>query len=626
MIDYRKHARAIAVALLGHADALHSTEKKLRFGNVSVDLDTLNFYNFVDDEGGTLQELVAGTHGEDAGDWLRELCEHEDSRDEAEKINLDLPNLDSDFRDVTGERDLLAMMIMRPAIYDDLIEDIDAIELSQSVHREIFHAIADARQNDTKITVPSIVAACGLGETSVVPGFNLTRYLARILVDASTYDVTTVRDLAKDLRDLAEARERSKDMMDRPDSKYGAMTWDELDDAGDEHEFVIDGVFTKGDLSMIGGEKGSGKSFLAIHAGLCVATETQFFGRKVMLPGLVIYQAGEGARGVKKRMRAWRQHHKIPKTSKIPFLLWRNSVDLYRPDVDVEAIIKESLEWSDFFRVPLRMMFFDTFSNATAGADENSGKDMSTVFKNCKRIKEGTGANISLVHHMNAGGTKLRGHTSIGAGLDQILEVTKDEVTKIKTAVLAKQKDEEDGVVLKFKLPQVILGTRADGKPITSCIVKDMTADEAEVAAQEDRGIAANPAERAFYNSLLKALREKGLPPPAGCGAPYYVTTVANYDDVKENFRRSQLNDGADDPKKEAGRLSRALERARKWFSTCIPPVIGVDNPYIWRTSRQVRGFPKEGFGRDRDAVDGSADLPYDANDAPLPEGTEFIK
>jgi hypothetical protein len=42
------------------------------------------------------------------------------------------------------------------------------------------------------------------------------------------------------------------------------------------------------------------------------------------------------------------------------------------------------------------------------------------------KIGAATGAAVSLVHHLNAVGDKLRGHTSIFASIDQVILVAKD--------------------------------------------------------------------------------------------------------------------------------------------------------------------------------------------------------
>ena len=116
-------------------------------------------------------------------------------------------------------------------------------------------------------------------------------------------------------------------------SQFGALFLDQLDEPGQEFEWLIDGWLSTGDRSIIGGASQSGKSFLAVHAALCIAHDREFFGAKVK-PGLVVYQAGEGVRAFKRRLRAWRKHHGVMFSRDTPFVFLQSPVDLWRADGD----------------------------------------------------------------------------------------------------------------------------------------------------------------------------------------------------------------------------------------------------------------------------------------------------
>jgi len=183
-------------------------------------------------------------------------------------------------------------------------------------------------------------------------------------------------------------------------SKFGAMFLDELDAHGEEFEFLIEGLFSLGDKSVIGGPSQSGKSFLAIHAGMCVATGRDFFGAKVK-QGLVVYQAGEGARGVKKRLRAWRKHHGARFSRDTPFVLLRSPIDIYRPDGDTGPLIEEIKQIAKMYEVPLRMVVIDTLATAAGGAEENSSRDMGMVMANIAKINaaKAAGGRVTIDGH-----------------------------------------------------------------------------------------------------------------------------------------------------------------------------------------------------------------------------------
>lgn len=378
-------------------------------------------------------------------------------------------------------------------------------------------------------------------------------------------------------------------------SKFGAMFLDDLDKPGPEHEYLINSFMTVGDKSIIGGPSQSGKSFLAIHAGMCVATGREFFGQSVK-QGLVIYQAGEGARGVKKRLRAWRQHFGVNFGRDTPFVLLQSAVDLYRPDGDTSALIAEINLVRKMYEVPLRLVVIDTLATATAGADENSGKDMGQVMANIGRIHQETGAHVCLVHHMNAAGSKLRGHTSIYANVDQVALVTRDEVTKHRTVRLDKQKDDANDIKFGFMLLSVEVGYYEDGRPITSCVVVSREDKERVMGERARRGVSLNQTNMLIFRALLKALDEFGTNAPYALGLPLGTQAV----DAKkwtEAYSRVSTHDigdeaaGEDEATKREAAIKKRLQRAAEYMLNA--GLIGRDGAWIWWTGKPVAGLPE---------------------------------
>jgi RecA-family ATPase len=198
----------------------------------------------------------------------------------------------------------------------------------------------------------------------------------------------------------------------------------------------VQGWLACGEVSVVAGASRSGKSFFALEIGLCVAEARPVFGMKTR-HGAVIYQAGEGAVGVNKRLRAWRQHHGRTWTRETPFVLLQRPIDIYHSTEEVDSLITEIVEHAKVFEEPLRLVVVDTLATATPGADENSGRDMSTVLGNVVRISDRCQCHVMLVHHLNAAGAKLRGHTSVYANVGQVCLVERDEETGIRTVKLA---------------------------------------------------------------------------------------------------------------------------------------------------------------------------------------------
>lgn len=371
--------------------------------------------------------------------------------------------------------------------------------------------------------------------------------------------------------------------------EFGAYYHDEIDGPGLEYDYLIDDLLTSHGRSVIGGPSGSGKSFLALHAAYCIARGQEFFGYQVQRGG-VIYQAGEGGLGMKKRQKAYRKHFKVDDDEDIPLVVLPAKVDLFARDGDTERLIEAIKAVRVTLSVPLRVVFIDTLATATIGADENSGKDMSVVLANIARIEEVCGVHVCLVHHMNADGKKLRGHTSIHANVDTVLVVTVDENTKIRSAKLAKQKDGEDGIRIPFTLASVEVGQNPKtSKPITSCVVLTVSEKDALKKEAEQFGFSVRPSEEKILIPLFKAVKRYGKfvatekdGPSEAIGK--HVVDFKHYLEVA-----AEMDSGADDKTAAKDRLRKSFETNNKFLLKA--GVIGFHRPYVWWTGKPVRGF-----------------------------------
>lgn len=196
---------------------------------------------------------------------------------------------------------------------------------------------------------------------------------------------------------------------------------------------------------------------------------------------------------------------------------------------------------------------------------------------------------ICLVHHFNAAGTKLRGHSSIYNNIDQVVLVTKHEASKVRTAVLDKQKDGEDGVDIKFELLQIELGKRQlDGKPIISCVTTPIGERLAlKVAGKgQERTLSLTDQQRIVMQCLYDALAEYGEPTPAALKLPKSIVTVVKYKHWQASYRSKVDNDAA---------CRQAMKRAGEKFLAMR--LIGRIDPYVWLTGRAAAGVSEPRVG-----------------------------
>ena len=386
-------------------------------------------------------------------------------------------------------------------------------------------------------------------------------------------------------------------------SKFGAVPWLHFDDPGPTYEYLIKGVLTRNELSFLLGESQSGKSFIAIDMAMAVARGVDWFGHRVRRGG-VIYQAGESAAGVRRRrFPAYRRKYDCG-AEPLPVVLLERPVDFYNSDEQVDAFIDECLHWKRTFREPLELIVIDTFNKATPGANENDGKDMGVVLERCDRVRRATGAHVMLVHHLNAGGTKARGHTSLFANVDNVVTVRRCPDAKdadgrqVREWVLSKQKDGEDGVTGKFVLPSIVIGKDADGDDITSCTVAPPVAGAGATLEPDDpNGIIISQTHAVLLRAIYDAVKSEGMLASADLGLSRGAMAIDRkmlwqrvrevYSDDPEDIKADETPEMA--AERRANNLRQQVRRSSEYLYQ--RGVIGKNDPWIWLTGKKVRGF-----------------------------------
>jgi RecA-family ATPase len=148
----------------------------------------------------------------------------------------------------------------------------------------------------------------------------------------------------------------------------------------------IKDVLPSNSLAMIYGEPGSGKTFLALDIALCTAYGLPWHSRECE-KGAVLYFAGEGVTGMRKRIKAWRKHFR--KEQDTPFTVVTGGANLISNgnDSDTQAILEKTHELQEG-GVTIRLIVVDTLARHFGAGDENNAKDMSAFIQNCDHIRE----------------------------------------------------------------------------------------------------------------------------------------------------------------------------------------------------------------------------------------------
>jgi hypothetical protein len=303
----------------------------------------------------------------------------------------------------------------------------------------------------------------------------------------------------------AGAREGPQDGSDDPKpSRFPVLSADDLARLP-MVRWRVRGVLPEAGLAAVYGASGSGKSFLVLDLLGAVADGRQWFScRTLRCPVTLVSLEGES--GVAQRVRAYRiRHGRAPAALRFvaaPFAL------LAPQDVH---------ELADAIRAAGGaggIVAVDTLNAATAGADENSSADMGRIVAAAKALQAALGGLVLLVHHAGKDASRgLRGHSSLHAALDAVLEVTRDGDRR--EWRLAKSKDGADGDAYPFRLESVELG-EDDGEPVESCVIAPM-----EIAADAVRRVKLPQGgnQRILWDALGPLLRKSATFGEAGAPA-----------------------------------------------------------------------------------------------------------
>ena len=211
-------------------------------------------------------------------------------------------------------------------------------------------------------------------------------------------------------------------------------------------EWTIDGVIPQNSFSVMYGEPGAGKSFLALDMALSVAHNQSWHGRAVW-GGAVLYIAGEGVGGLGKRIKAWQAYYGV--LCDAPLFVLPTAVRM-REDDEVEKLMRTI----DGLGVDFSCVFIDTVARALLGGDENSATDMGMFVNACDAVKNHTKAAVVGIHHSGKDVARgMRGSTALLGAVDASVRVSRsDNALSMK---VEKQKDAEPIEDLVFDMQKI---------------------------------------------------------------------------------------------------------------------------------------------------------------------------
>ena len=191
-------------------------------------------------------------------------------------------------------------------------------------------------------------------------------------------------------------------------------------------KWVIKHVAEEDSLIGVFGPAKAGKSFITVDMACCVATGKDWHEKKTK-EGLCLYLAGEGHRGLSRRLLAWEQINKRSlKDSKLHYS--ERGVQILE-DLDAEMMRNEALALQDTYKERPTLIVIDTLARNFGPGNENSTEDMNRFVANVDRyIREEFRCAVMLVHHTGHNeGTRGRGSSVLPAALDAEYRVIKND-------------------------------------------------------------------------------------------------------------------------------------------------------------------------------------------------------
>ncbi len=196
-------------------------------------------------------------------------------------------------------------------------------------------------------------------------------------------------------------------------------------------DWMVKGLFCRGDVGMLYGASQTGKSFVTIDLAMALAAGTpSWCGGLLEIPTArrVVYCAGEGRGGLQKRFFAAENLYRntyacsfgagsLHVVKEVPQLFQRD--DPYNVQAFIEEILGLQLPSID-------LVIIDTKATASYGADENDNSDTAVVLRNVARMQEALGGGAVLLDHHCGKDGLYRGASALYAGVDFSLRTRVD--------------------------------------------------------------------------------------------------------------------------------------------------------------------------------------------------------
>lgn len=312
--------------------------------------------------------------------------------------------------------------------------------------------------------------------------------------------------------------------------------------------WLIEGLIEQRSVCQIFGEPGSGKSFMAIDAACSIASGKDFHGRQVVC-GPVIYVAGEGRRGVVRRINAWAMAHSV-KLNDMTLYVSRAAVGINNGNNLAELKV-EIRGISEEFGSP-SLIILDTLARNFGDGDENDTRDMTSFIAEVDKLNDEFNCASLIVHHAGHGEKgRARGSSALKGALDAEYKISKQD-DRIRMSC-TKMKDEDAPDPMSFYLVPIEMGLDAKGAITSSAVL-------------EFRGTAAPESARLTKNELFAVKTFHEAAGKLDGSSLDFNLSQLQLDQWREVFYRRSTQPNPDSKRKAFDRARRELQ-SKGWLT-----------------------------------------------------------
>jgi hypothetical protein len=291
--------------------------------------------------------------------------------------------------------------------------------------------------------------------------------------------------------------------------------WEAIDFDLNADEFLVEGILPSQGLATLYGPPKSYKSFVGVDMALAVAQGVPWGAREVK-QGPVVYVAGEGVAGLRKRVKGFRMHHGI-EGQEVPFFLVSARLNLGAAAGDTADLVTAVRGVHGAQRPAL--IVIDTLSRMLAGQSENA-EGMFNFVNNAEALSDELGCAVLAVHHEGKNSEAgMRGSSNL---LGAVVAAIRVRRTADRQAVLTVEaaKDGDDDVEVNVTLEKFELGHNKRGKAVTTLLVKSVRVGTKRPAEKSSTAAARPPAtRRAFMQAFEELLFEDAVRAEVVAGA-----------------------------------------------------------------------------------------------------------